>query len=84
VGIPSASVISHPHKPLARYNLYHIQRKGDGWSCDMLGRGLEGANSPVKTLCRLDLMDYMSNTSAFALKWKGSSCRRTQIVDQDS
>lgn len=81
VGIPSASVISHPHKPLARYNLYRIERQGDGWHCEMQGRGLENASSPVNTLCQLDLMEHMVKTSAFALKWKDPSCRDTETVD---
>ncbi len=84
VGIPSASVISHPHKPLARYNLYRIRRKEDGWDCQMSGHGLEGAASGVETLCRLDLMDYMSNASAFTLKWNDRSCRDIESVDQDA
>ncbi len=81
VGIPSASVASHPHKPLARYNLYHIARKGDRWSCMMSGRGIETASGPVKTLCELDLCEYMSNASAFALKWNDRSCRDRKITD---
>ena len=81
VGIPSASVISHPHKPLARYNLYNIERNGKGWRCEMLGRGLENTNSAVTTLCRLDLLEYMSNASRFALKWKDPTCRAPHTLD---
>lgn len=81
VGIPSASVVSHPHKPLARYNLYRIERRGDGWSCEMSGRGLEGAATAVETLCRLDLLNYTTNASAFALKWKDRSCRDIESIE---
>ncbi len=81
VGIPSASVISHPHKPLARYNLYRIERKGEGWRCEMTGRGLEGNSTAMETLCQLDLLDYMQKSSAFALKWNDRSCRDIAAVD---
>ena len=50
VGVPSASVISHKRKPLARYNLYRIERTGHGFSCTMTGRGLEGAAGAVVDL----------------------------------
>ncbi len=81
VGIPSASVISHPHKPLARYNLYRIERQGDGWHCEMQGRGLENATSAVKTQCRIDLTDCMAKASSFALKWKAPACSDIETVD---
>ncbi|MCF6198568.1 MAG: metallophosphoesterase [Hyphomicrobiaceae bacterium] len=81
VGIPSASVSNHPHKPLARYNLYHIERRPEGWNCQMTGRGLEGASCDVQTLCQLDLSAYVQNNSSFALKWKNTSCRDNQTVD---
>ena len=81
VGIPSASVVSHPHKPLARYNLYRIERRGEGWQCEMLGRGLDGATSPVKTLCHVDLYDCMNKNSALALKWKGNACQDVEAAE---
>ena len=81
VGIPSASVVSHPHKPLARYNLYHITQYEGGWHCQMQGRGLESTKSNLETLCDLDLTQYVQNHSAFMLKWKNSSCRDRQAID---
>lgn len=81
VGIPSASVVTHPHKPLARYNIYHIERDGDGWTCEMVGRGLTGASGAVKTLCRIDLMQAMERTRAFRLDNRGPECRDIETVD---
>ncbi len=59
VGIPSASVISHPRKPLSRYNLYNIERTKGGWRCEMSGRGLRTNTSPIETLTRIDLLDHV-------------------------
>jgi 3',5'-cyclic AMP phosphodiesterase CpdA len=81
VGIPSASVVSHPHKPLARYNLYRIERRETGWHCELEGRGLSGPSGPVEPLCRMDLLDHMASNSALALKWKASRCNEIETVD---
>ncbi len=56
VGVPSASVARHRHKPLARYNLYRIERTGGGMSCTLIGRGLRQADGPVEELVRLRLL----------------------------
>jgi 3',5'-cyclic AMP phosphodiesterase CpdA len=82
VGIPSASVVTHPHKPLARYNVYEIERDGNGgWRCDMVGRGLSGATGQVKQLCRIDLVEAMAGRRSFLFNRKGPECRDIETVD---
>ena len=81
VGIPSASVISHPHKPLSRYNLYNIERTSTGWRCDMSGHGLQSNTSPIEPLCQIDLPDYINNPSNFAPAKASFKRRDTAKVD---
>lgn len=50
IGVPSATSAPGGHKPAARYNLFSIERSGDGWSCSMEEHGFEGAG---KTVVRL-------------------------------
>jgi 3',5'-cyclic AMP phosphodiesterase CpdA len=40
VGVPSASAASDPHGDAAAYNLYRIERDGDGWRCEAVTRGM--------------------------------------------
>jgi 3',5'-cyclic AMP phosphodiesterase CpdA len=81
VGIPSASVVSHPHKPLARYNVYEIEPGDDGWHCTMLGRGLAGNTGQVKTLCRIDLTAAMRGRRPLLFNRKGPHCRDVESVE---
>lgn len=81
VGIPSASVVTHPHKPLARYNVYNIGRDDDGWQCEMVGRGLAGATGPVQTLCRIDLVEAMRRPRSLLFNRKGPACRDYEAID---
>ncbi len=81
VGIPSASVISHPHKPLSRYNLYQIERDGTGWRCQMSGRGLQTANSPIETLCKIDLLDHVKKGGKSAPSLEPPDGRDIATVD---
>jgi 3',5'-cyclic AMP phosphodiesterase CpdA len=41
IGVPSASAVTHGHKPAAAYNLFAIERDGDGWRCQQTVRGIE-------------------------------------------
>jgi len=41
VGVPSASARAHGHYPDAAYNLFSIQRDGEGWRCDHAVRGID-------------------------------------------
>ena len=75
VGIPSASVISHPHKPLSRYNLYNIERTVNGWRCEMSGRGLRTNSSPIETLSKIDLLEHVRNEEHLT-PWKKIRGRR--------
>lgn len=43
IGVPSASSIAHGHKPAAAYNLFAIERDGDGWHCKQTVRGIDDA-----------------------------------------
>lgn len=50
IGTPSASVGRHGRYELARYNLFHIQRKSNSWITQMDGRGLLEDYGPVVDL----------------------------------
>ncbi len=52
VGVPSASIARHRKQPLARYNLYEIERHGSGFTCTMTGRAMIGASGPVREIAR--------------------------------
>lgn len=47
IGVPSASVGSHPRKPQSRYNLYRIDRVRGQWRCELTGRGKETDSSTI-------------------------------------
>jgi 3',5'-cyclic AMP phosphodiesterase CpdA len=40
VGVPSASAAADPHGHPAAYNLYAIERDGNGWRCEAVTRGI--------------------------------------------
>jgi 3',5'-cyclic AMP phosphodiesterase CpdA len=42
VGVPSASAAEDPHGHPAAYNLYSIEREGNGWRCEAVTRGVAG------------------------------------------
>jgi 3',5'-cyclic AMP phosphodiesterase CpdA len=43
IGVPSASSVAHGHYPAAAYNLFSIEREGDGWRCEHRVRGIGDA-----------------------------------------
>ncbi|SDR33954.1 metallophosphoesterase [Pseudovibrio sp. Tun.PSC04-5.I4] len=53
--VPSASNGLGGHKPPARYNLFSIERDGDGWSCIMEERGFVTAMKGVQHIAQHDL-----------------------------
>jgi 3',5'-cyclic AMP phosphodiesterase CpdA len=55
VGVPSASALAHGRYPAAAYNLFEIDRDGDGWRCEQTVRGLDDSLR-VKELRRLRLI----------------------------
>ncbi len=50
IGVPSASQYRHQTKPAARYNLYCIEAKSDGWHMTMTSRGITKLTTPIKQL----------------------------------
>jgi len=49
VGVPSASAAEDPHGHPAAYNLYAIERAGNGWHCEAVTRGVcDGAVSEIE------------------------------------
>ncbi len=50
IGVPSASQFKHRHKPCARYNLYRISAKEDGWQMTLTSRGVTELAAPIKQL----------------------------------
>ena len=53
VGVPSASVARSGLESLARYNLFHIARTGNAWTCEMTGRGYHEPDGPVDQIERV-------------------------------
>ncbi|GHB30134.1 metallophosphatase [Pseudovibrio japonicus] len=53
--VPSASNGLDGHKPPARYNLFTIEKDGDGWSCMMEERGFTTASEGVHHIAQHDL-----------------------------
>lgn len=41
IGVPSASALAHGRYPAAAYNLFSIERDGDGWRCEQTVRGID-------------------------------------------
>ena len=42
IGVPSASALARGHNQPAAYNLFSIEKSGDGWRCDHRVRGFHG------------------------------------------
>jgi 3',5'-cyclic AMP phosphodiesterase CpdA len=40
IGVPSASALAHGRYPAAAYNLFSIDRDGNGWRCEQTVRGI--------------------------------------------
>ena len=55
IGVPSASALAHGHYPDAAYNLFSIDRDGDGWRCRHTVRGINEALQ-VREIRRAQLM----------------------------
>jgi 3',5'-cyclic AMP phosphodiesterase CpdA len=49
IGVPSASALAHGRYPAAAYNLFSIDRDGNGWRCEQTVRGI-GDNLQVRQL----------------------------------
>ncbi len=41
IGVPSASALAHGRYPAAAYNLFSIERDGNGWRCEQTVRGID-------------------------------------------
>ena len=41
IGVPSASAVAHGRYPGAAYNLFSIERDGDGWRCEQTIRSID-------------------------------------------
>jgi 3',5'-cyclic AMP phosphodiesterase CpdA len=59
VGVPSASAVVDPHGDVAAYNLYQIEREGNGWRCEAVTRGV--ANGALSETGRRSLSLYQRN-----------------------
>jgi 3',5'-cyclic AMP phosphodiesterase CpdA len=42
IGVPAASAIARGRHPAAAYNVYEIERDGNGWHCEQISRGMDG------------------------------------------
>jgi 3',5'-cyclic AMP phosphodiesterase CpdA len=42
IGVPAASALARGRHPAAAYNLYEIERDGNGWRCEQISRGIDG------------------------------------------
>jgi len=42
IGVPAASALARGRHPAAAYNLYAIERDGNGWRCEQISRGVDG------------------------------------------
>ena len=41
IGVPAASALARGRHPAAAYNLYEIERDGNGWRCEQISRGID-------------------------------------------
>jgi 3',5'-cyclic AMP phosphodiesterase CpdA len=55
IGVPSASSVAHGRYPAAAYNLFSIERDGEGWRCEQTVRGF-GDGDEVHELRRVQLI----------------------------
>ncbi|MBO0343883.1 metallophosphoesterase [Roseibium sp. CAU 1637] len=56
IGVPSATNSPGGKKPGARYNLFSIARKDDGWTCELEERGFTEADQPPETINRASIV----------------------------
>ena len=42
IGVPAASALARGRHPAAAYNVYEIERDGNGWRCEQISRGIDG------------------------------------------
>jgi len=55
IGVPAASTLARGRHPAAAYNLYEIERDGDGWRCEQISRGLD-SDMRIKEIRRTRLI----------------------------
>lgn len=55
IGVPSATNAPGGKRPAASYNLFAIERREAGWSCEMTERGFGAADAPVTELFSTEL-----------------------------
>jgi 3',5'-cyclic AMP phosphodiesterase CpdA len=55
IGVPAASALARGRHPAAAYNLYEIERDGDGWRCEQISRGLD-SDMRIKEIRRTRLI----------------------------
>ena len=54
IGVPAASALARGRHPAAAYNLYEIERDGNGWRCEQVSRGI-GSDMRIKEIGRARL-----------------------------
>ncbi len=55
IGVPAASALARGRHPAAAYNLYEIERDGNGWRCEQISRGI-GGDMRIKEIGRTRLI----------------------------
>ena len=55
IGVPAASALARGRHPAAAYNLYEIERDGNGWRCEQISRGI-GNDMRIKEIRRTRLI----------------------------
>jgi len=55
IGVPAASALARGRHPAAAYNLYSVEREGNGWRCEQVVRGISD-DMQIKEIGRKRLM----------------------------
>ena len=55
IGVPAASALARGRHPAAAYNLYEIERDGNGWRCEQISRGID-SDMRIKEIRRTRLI----------------------------
>jgi 3',5'-cyclic AMP phosphodiesterase CpdA len=55
IGVPAASALARGRHPAAAYNLYEIERDGNGWRCEQISRGID-SDMRIKEIKRTRLI----------------------------
>jgi 3',5'-cyclic AMP phosphodiesterase CpdA len=55
IGVPAASALARGRHPAAAYNLYEIERDGNGWRCEQISRGID-SDMRIKEIKRARLI----------------------------